>query len=86
MGEGAEDDDDGDYEVNGKAWNSAHTALLKSLAGYAYDHEIAKLTGHCVDTVQRRRSMLGLPPYRGTTMRYGSWDDIRAPLRHGVAA
>lgn len=54
--------------------------MLKHLAPYAYDHEVAQATGHCVDTVQRRRSALGIPPYRGTPVRIGTLEEIRKQL------
>ncbi len=63
--------------MNGRPWTQEHTATLTKLAPYAYDHEIARVTGHCVDTVQRHRKMLGLDPYRGTVMRYGTWAESR---------
>lgn len=56
--------------MNGKPWLPEHTAMLKRLVGFAYDHEIAKATGHCVDTVQRRRAALGFPAYHGTPVQY----------------
>ena len=49
--------------MNGKKWNPEHTEIVKSMYWYSYDHEIARATGHCVDTVQRRRAALGLSAY-----------------------
>lgn len=63
--------------MNGKPWTTEHAQMLKQLAGFAYDHEIAKATGHDVDTVQRRRSALGLPAYRGAS-RYSTYQAIPA--------
>lgn len=53
--------------------------MLMSLYATHHDHEIAAKTGHDVDTVQRRRSAMGLPAYYGS--RYGRWEDLpRASL------
>lgn len=70
-------------------WLQRHTATLMRMAPFAYDHEIAAITGHCVDTVQRRRSALGIPPYRGTATRYAALDDLPlatlTAIRHACA-
>lgn len=62
--------------MNGKPWTEANTATLCALHATHHDHEIAKRTGHDVDTVQRRRSLLGLPAFYGS--RYGRWEDLPA--------
>lgn len=61
---------------NGKPWERKHTSMLLSLYATHHDHEIAERTGHCADTVQRRRAMLGLSPYYGS--KYGRWEDLPA--------
>jgi hypothetical protein len=45
---------------------------------------IAAHTGHCVDTVQRKRSALGLQNYYGA--RYGTWGDLDMSAREGILA
>lgn len=62
--------------MNGKEWKPMHTAILQAMHATHHDHEIAAKTGHDVDTVQRRRSCLGLPAYYGS--RYGRWEDLPA--------
>ncbi len=62
--------------MRGKPWMPEHTAKLYALHPTHHDAEIAAITGHDTDTVQRRRSLLGLPAYYGP--RYGSWQDIPA--------
>ncbi len=48
--------------------------MLIALHATHHDHEIAAKTGHDVDTVQRRRSAMGLPAFYGH--RYGTWLEI----------
>jgi hypothetical protein len=62
--------------MNGKKWTPEHTEIVKSMYWYSYDHEIARATGHCVDTVQRRRAALGLSAYRGPRVRYGTFAEL----------
>lgn len=71
--------------MRGKKWTADHTAIVKEMYWFAYDHEIAEATGHCVDTVQRRRSMLGLSAYRGPRVRYGIWGDLTADARRAIS-
>ncbi len=67
------------HMANGKPWSQEHTNMLLSLYGTHHDHEIAERTGHDTDTVQRRRSAMGLPAFYGH--RYGNWQDLpRASL------
>lgn len=63
---------------NGRRWTAEHTAIIKEMYWYSYDHEMAAVTGHCVDTVQRRRSALGLTAYRGPRVRYGTFAELPA--------
>ena len=60
---------------NGRPWGAEDSATLMRLHATHHDHEIAERTGHCADTVQRRRSAMGLPAFYGRA-RYGSWQDI----------
>ena len=46
--------------MNGRPWTDQHTDLLLRLAGRVTDEVIAALTGHCRETVTRRRLALGL--------------------------
>lgn len=60
--------------MNGKEWKPTHTATLLAMHATHHDHEIAERTGHSADTVQRRRSAMGLPAHYGS--RYGRWQDL----------
>jgi hypothetical protein len=62
--------------VNGRRWTQRDTETVKQMYWYSYDHEIAQATGHCVDTVQRRRSALGLSAYHGPRVRYGTFAEL----------
>lgn len=47
--------------MNGKPWTGADTDTLRRMNAVGYtDGEIAAITGHCRETVTRRRLMLGL--------------------------
>jgi hypothetical protein len=56
-------------------WKPEHTALMVKLhAAGCSDHVIAGATGHDVDTVQRRRSAMGLSAnYRS---QIGTWESL----------
>lgn len=63
--------------MNGREWTPMNQALFDRLAGRVYDHELATQTGHCVDTIQRRRSAAGIPPYRGLS-KFSTFEAIPA--------
>lgn len=51
--------------ANGRPWTSNDTATLRRMNGAGYsDGEIAEHTGHCRETITRRRLALGLDPTR----------------------
>jgi len=47
--------------ANGRIWTQEHTDTMTRMAGHYTDAEIAGQTGHCIDTVRKRRVLLGLP-------------------------
>jgi len=49
--------------MNGKEWTPYDTATLHALHKTHADADIATKTGHCRETVCRRRLALGLDPY-----------------------
>jgi hypothetical protein len=59
--------------MSGKIWMAKDTDTLMALA-HLPNAMIAVQTGHCVETVQRKRSALGLPNYYA--VRYGTWADL----------
>jgi len=62
--------------MNGKEWTPYDTATLHALHKTHADHEIARRTGHHADTVQRRRTALGLDPY--VRVRYSTFLELPA--------
>jgi hypothetical protein len=59
--------------MRGKVWMPKHTDTLLALQ-HLPNAIIAAHTGHCVDTVQRKRSALGLQNYYA--IRYGTWANL----------
>lgn len=59
--------------MNGKIWQAKDTDTLMALR-HLPNAIIAAHTGHCVDTIQRKRTALGLPNYYA--MRYGTWRQL----------
>lgn len=59
--------------MRGRVWMAKDTDTLMALR-HMPNAIIAAQTGHCVDTIQRKRSALGLPNYYA--MRYGTWADL----------
>jgi hypothetical protein len=68
------------------SWTPNHDATLRAYAAYAYDHEIAQMTGHCARTVRRRRASLGLPPYKGTRVAYSTLESLPGPSLLAIRA
>jgi hypothetical protein len=61
--------------MNGKPWTLDHTATLERLNAIGCpDDLIAYITGHARETVQRRRSMLGISA--AYSVRYADWRDM----------
>jgi hypothetical protein len=59
--------------LNGKIWKPEHTDTLRRMAGQYTDEEIASQTGHCRETVTRRRLALGLSPCHRVDWTRRSW-------------
>jgi hypothetical protein len=70
--------------MRGKIWMAKDTATLMALNRIGYDDAlIAKQLGVCIDTVQRRRSALGLPAYYH--IRPGTFSELRAAALTAIA-
>lgn len=69
--------------MRGKVWMPKHTDTLLALQ-HLPNAIIAAHTGHCVDTIQRKRSALGLPNYY--EIRYGTWRELDRSSREGIMA
>lgn len=62
--------------ANGRPWTEENSKTLRTLAEMGLDDGmIAKQMGYCVDTIQRRRSALGIQPYY--RIQYGGWLELR---------